>query len=205
MKGGQGPETDFAALAEIRRAIGDSIDIYVDVNQYYDRKTSLRYVREMAGRGVKLVEDPYPLQPDEEFRAFQEQCPIPILVDTHCTASADARAFLAHGAQAISLKPGRLGLTEARRCARIADDHRAHTVVGLFAESDIGTLNSAQLASTRAIDGGGLPAEISFFLMMRESLLAAPLQADNGILLLPDRPSIAELVDWSKVERLQLN
>ena len=84
VKGGQTPEIDYAALAEIRSAVGDDVAIYVDANSAYSMGQARDYCTSLADRGMIMVEDPYRLQPNDDFRQFQAACPIPILVDSGC-------------------------------------------------------------------------------------------------------------------------
>lgn len=204
VKGGQGPALDYRAIRDIRAAAGADLDIYVDANQAYDLVTSRDYVKGLADLGVVMAEDPYAMKANEEFRAFAETSPIPILVDTPCISARDAEAFFAHGAVAVSVKPGRIGLAEARNCAAAAKRHGRAIVAGFFGESDLGSAVNAQLAASVSERGISLPAELSFFLMMREPLLTAPLRVSGGIMHLPGTPSIGGLVDWARIEKFRV-
>jgi L-alanine-DL-glutamate epimerase-like enolase superfamily enzyme len=206
IKGGQGPLTDYQVIRDIRRAAGEGLDLYVDTNQAYDLATSRDYVKGLADLGVVMAEDPYPVKADENFRAFAASSPIPILVDTPVISARDAEMFFEVGAVAVSVKPGRIGLAEARRCAAVAQRYGRSIVAGFFGESDLGSAVNAQLAASSIDRGrgriGALPAELSFFLMMREPLLQPSLAVVDGVLRLPDAPSIASLVDWAHIAKL---
>jgi L-alanine-DL-glutamate epimerase-like enolase superfamily enzyme len=201
IKGGQGPDVDYQVIRRIRQSAGGDLDIYVDANQAYDLATARDYVTGLADLGVLMAEDPYPLKADGDFTRFAEASPLPILVDTPIISARDAQAFFAAGAVAVSVKPGRVGLEEARRCVAAARDAGRAVVAGFFGESDLGSALNAQLAAS--LVGGGLtvPAELSFFLMMREPLLYPSLVVDEGVLRLPDSASIASCVDWDRLER----
>ena len=120
IKGGQGLDTDLAALRQIRAAVGDAIDFYVDANGAYPRAEAAEYVRAIAGEGAKVAEDPCLLQPDAQFVELLARSPIPVLVDSRCASLKDAAQFLERGATALSVKPGRIGITEVRRIAELA-------------------------------------------------------------------------------------
>ena len=207
VKGGQGPAIDYQVIRDIRRAAGDDLELYVDCNQAYDLATSRDYVKGLADLGVVMAEDPYAMKPDAAFRAFAESSPIPILVDTPVISARDAESFFAQGAVAVSVKPGRIGLAEARNCAAAAKRQDRAIVAGFFGETDLGSAVNAQLAASAddcgRVNGLALPAELSFFLMMRESLLSVPLRVANGTLHLPEAPSIGGLVDWARVEKFR--
>jgi L-Ala-D/L-Glu epimerase len=145
------------------------------------------------------------VKPDEAFRDFAASSPIPILVDTPVISARDAQAFFDAGAVAVSVKPGRIGLAEARHCVSVAKKMGRDIVAGFFGESDIGSAVNAQLAASSAGDGLKLPAELSFFLMMREPLLNPALTVLDGVLTLPDTPSIAAVVDWKRLDSVRVS
>src|SRR5919201_1647598 len=91
VKGGQGIETDLRALAEIRRAVGEQVALYVDANAAYSREDAPEYVQQLADAGAVVAEDPSPLAPDAQFEALQREARIAILVDGSCTSVRDAQ------------------------------------------------------------------------------------------------------------------
>jgi L-alanine-DL-glutamate epimerase-like enolase superfamily enzyme len=197
VKGGQGRETDLAALEQIRAAVGAQVDLYVDANGAYPREEAHGYVRAIAAAGASVAEDPSPLAPDAEFEALQRGCDIPILVDASCASATDARLYLERGARALSAKPGRLGLSETRAVAALAARAHAKVAVGIYAESLLGTLVSLQLP-------GSMPAEQAFYLTMTDQVAALELPVAGGCVELPETADYASLVDWDKVKRFAL-
>jgi L-alanine-DL-glutamate epimerase-like enolase superfamily enzyme len=198
IKGGQGTDIDQAALRRIREAVGDTVDFYVDANGAYARTAAADYVRMIAAEGAKVAEDPCDLHPDEEFTALCRASAIPILVDSSCTSPRDARQFLDRGATALSVKPGRIGITEATRVAGIAAQHGANVCSGMYAESALGTLISLQMSS--ALPTPMVPSEQSFYLMMTAQILREPLEITQGHAQLPAASDMAGLVDWERVQ-----
>ena len=204
MKGGQGLATDLEALAEIRAAVGGRVALCVDANATYAREQAAEYVARIAEAGAVLAEDPCPLVADAEFEKLQRDAPIPILVDADCVAREHAERYLDRGARALSAKPGRSGLTESREIARVARDAGAAAVIGLYAESALGTLINLQQAAALPPGERAAPAELTFFLGMREQVLADPLDVRAGALTLPASADLAQLVDWDRVRRYAL-
>jgi L-Ala-D/L-Glu epimerase / N-acetyl-D-glutamate racemase len=193
VKGGQGIDTDLRALAEIRRAV-PGVALYVDANAAYTRGEAPDYVKRIAQAGATVAEDPSPLAPDAQFEALQRDSPIPILVDGSCTSVRDAELYLARGAKAVSLKPGRVGLSESRRIGeRLAAAGRA-SALGIYAESALGTLVNMHLPAT-------LAAEQSFFLLMRGQVVTQVPAIRGGRLRLAAEPDLSRLVDWQAVQR----
>jgi len=194
VKGGQGIETDLRALAEIRAAVGTAVTLSVDANSHYAPQEAQRYVAALAQAGVALAEDPCALRPDARFERLQAASPIPILVDRAASLAEDAALFLERGARAVSAKPGRVGLTEARAAAALAEQAGAQSTVGIYGESALGTLVNLQLECP-------LPAEQTFYLMLQADVSRLVPEIRGGRIRLPDTPDLAQLVDWEAVRR----
>jgi L-alanine-DL-glutamate epimerase-like enolase superfamily enzyme len=192
VKGGQGVATDLQALAAIRDAVGPGVELYVDANGAYTRAEAPDYVRRIAEAGAAIAEDPCPLAPDARFEALQAASRIPILVDGSCTSVRDAELYAARGVRAVSLKPGRIGLSESLAIKRVLGERR--TALGIYAESALGTLVNLQLPAT-------LVAEQSFFLIMAEQVVKQVPEIRNGAITLPAQPDLESLVDWNAVKR----
>lgn len=203
VKGGQGLERDLDALRRIRDAVGTDVSLSVDANCAYPRGTALPYIEAIAGAGAMLAEDPCQLAPDRSFSELVEASPLPLLVDTPCASLRDASDFLRRGAQALSVKAGRIGFTESRSIEQLAQAHGASVAAGLYAESALGTLLSLQFAATLAQPV--TPAEMSFFLMLDQQVLTEPLEIAHGKVCLPATSATDTLVDWERVRRFALS
>ena len=94
---------------------------------------------------------------------------------------------------------GSRGISEARRIAELAREKGANVCSGMYAESALGTLISLQFSG--ALTAPLVPAEQSFYLMMRDQLLREPLEVSGGRVHLPAASDTVQLVDWDKVER----
>ncbi|QCS64487.1 mandelate racemase/muconate lactonizing enzyme family protein [Achromobacter denitrificans] len=202
IKGGQGLETDVRAMREIRQAVGDQISLYVDANGYYPVAQAPDYIRAMADMGAYVVEDPCVLVADASFKTLQKTAKVPILVDFSCHSVDDARIYLDSGARAMSLKPGRLGLSNCLTMSELAKDADAVRVVGLFGESSLGTLSALQLAST--LHTNALAAEVTWFLAMVEQVIGFKIQICDGKTTLPQVAGMNQLLDYSRMQAVHI-
>jgi L-alanine-DL-glutamate epimerase-like enolase superfamily enzyme len=199
VKGGQGIERDLEGIREIRSAVSDRVRFYVDANGAYPADQALDYARALADAGAVILEDPCPMAPDARFRELRQQSSIPILVDFGCTSLRDAGLFLEQGAQALSIKPGRFGLSHARAMQDLAQRNGCAMVVGLMGESALGTLAGLQFAAT--IASPVLPSELTWFLAMTEQVIKDVPKIVDGILELPSSASLASLIDWAEMDQ----
>ena len=198
IKGGQGFERDIEGIRDIRSAVGNAVRFYVDANGAYPIGQALDYARALADEGAVLLEDPCPLTPDASFQELQQNSAVPLLVDFGCTSLRDAALFLERRARALSVKPGRFGLTHARAMHALAERSGSKVVTGLMGESALGTLAGLQFAAT--IADPIVPAELTWYLAMtRQPIFAMP-AISNGTLKLPETPSLSALVDWNALD-----
>ena len=195
VKGGQGLATDLSALREIRAAVGAEVRLYVDANSAYSREEAPAYVNAIADAGAVVAEDPCPLWPDAQFTALQHGATVPILIDRNCTSVQDAQAFIDKGGIALSTKPGRIGLSEARAINALAASRGAKVAVGLYAESALGTLISLQQAAALPASRTLVAAEQTFFLEMAEQVLVSAPAIVEGCISLPDHADMSGLID----------
>ena len=203
LKGGQRRDTDLRVIAEVRAAVGPQIELSMDANRAYALEEAESYVRAIADAGVTVAEDPCPLAPDGAFEKLQRACPIPLLVDFPCTSRQDAALFLERGARALMIKPGRVGLSEAREIDALCAAQGARVSLGMYYETALGTALSLQAAAalkSRLV----LPPEHAFFLMLAHQVTVAALDVRDGKFQLPDEPDLAKLVDWQAVERYRI-
>lgn len=202
IKGGQGAQVDARVLRVLRAATGDQVGFYVDANGAYPAEQAQDYACAMFDAGALVVEDPCPLAPGRSFGALQAGLPGPLLVDFACWGAADLRLFAEAGARGFSLKPGRFGLSETRAMLELARQADALTVVGLFGESALGTWQALSLAACPGAHS--LPAEVTWYLEMQEQVLRDVPRIEGGRIALPETPSVAERIDWSRVQRLAI-
>lgn len=199
VKGGQGIATDIAGMRAIRVAVGDAVLLYVDANGAYSADQALDYAKALADAGAAVLEDPCPLNPDGHFQELRARSPLPILVDFGCTNLRDAHLFSANGAQALSIKPGRFGLSPCRAMLTLMAQNGGRAVAGLMGESVAGTLAGLQFAAQ--MTDPLLPAELTWFLAMTDQIVARAPEISEGTIELPPEPSLASLVDWEAVRK----
>ncbi|MDF2370924.1 MAG: enolase C-terminal domain-like protein [Rhizobiaceae bacterium] len=198
IKGGQGMEVDRTALRMISAAVGKEVELTVDANEAYTMQECPDYLKLLHDEGVVVAEDPYKLTPDKAFSDLLAATPLPILVDSPCISAKQASAFLDAGATAISVKPGRIGIHEAGAIVALAGRHGADICSGMFAESALGTLISLSFSS--ALPAPFLPAEQTFFMMMREQILDGVVTVENGRVALGSDHNLNDLIDWTRTE-----
>jgi L-alanine-DL-glutamate epimerase-like enolase superfamily enzyme len=203
LKGGQGLDVDIEAIRAVRAAAGNDPAIFLDCNGYYSPAEAPDYLAAVAAEGVVAVEDAYRLDADDDFRRIQAASALPIALDARCPTLRDAQRFCKLGAKAIALKPGRVGLTETFAMTDLARTSHCAAHLSSTVETELGSLAALGSSMRMTEPRPWLAAETTFFLMYGERITLDPVTIAGGRIELPDVPSLAELIDWERVERLR--
>ena len=203
VKVGTDARADVAALGLLRDAVGDETLLWADANSGYGLEDALWAARGFAEVGVRLFEDPCPLDLSEETRRLLEESPVPVMVDRPVNSAKSALEYLRHGASALNLKVGSMGYREARRVINIADAHGAPCVIGVGSETDVGSLASLHFrAAVPELDA--FPAENIFFMKLAGTLLDEPPQVRDGFVRLSDKPGLGTVPSEAALKRFRV-
>jgi L-alanine-DL-glutamate epimerase-like enolase superfamily enzyme len=203
VKTGQGFVADGDMLRELRQAVGGDALLFADSNAAGQAADLTDTSNMLADFGVILFEDPCPFEPNDGFRAIQANSALPILVDNGCRSVAEAKLYLDVGAQALSVKIMKTGITESRLIADMAWTRGARVAVGISAASSLGAITALSLAAGLPQAAACAPCEETFFAQM-EGFLHDPLRISGGRVELPATGGYHQLIDWNKVSRLAL-
>lgn len=204
VKTGQGLATDRDALAQIRAALGDRVTLSADSNAADRPQDVAEMSRMLADHGVTTYEDPCSLAPTRQFAEIRDSSILPILVDNECRSLHEAALFLDAGAQALSVKVMKTGVTESLAVVRAAHEKGAKIAVGISAATALGAVTALSLSAAIPDQVRCLPCEETFFLGM-DTILKEPLLLENGCVALPSVAGNDDLIDWKKVAALRVN
>jgi L-Ala-D/L-Glu epimerase len=202
LEGGQGWDADTRMLAEVRAAVGNTIELTVDASGAYAREEALEYVRALAHAGVALAADPCPLAPDAAYSALQRDCGLPLIVERSCGSAGDARLYVGRGARALAATPARIGFSEVRAIDAVAAGGHACLALGAYRESALGTLVSLQQAAAVKSPRPIAPAH-SFFMLLKSQVTRLSPQIRGGKVELPNDADLEKFVDWKAIQRLR--
>jgi L-Ala-D/L-Glu epimerase len=139
-----GPD-DLARLEAVRRE--SAARIRVDGNEGWTLESARELMPALLELGVELVEQPFPAEDVESFRALRElSTRLPVLVDEGCRDLASVAPIAAY-ADGINVKLAKAGgLREAIRMIHAARALRLRVMLGCMIESELGIAAGAQIA-----------------------------------------------------------
>jgi L-Ala-D/L-Glu epimerase len=141
-----GGADDLARLEAIREE--SDAPLRVDANEGWTLEQARSLVPSLVELGVELIEQPFPADDLESFRALRELSPRPpLIVDEGCHDLGDVAAVAGY-ADGINVKLAKSGgLREAVRMVHAARALGLRVMIGCMVESQLGVAPAAQIAS----------------------------------------------------------
>ena len=211
------PERDLAVVKAIRKAVGDGVRIYPDVNRgYRDVKTAANVVNAMHGEaGIAAVEQP--VEGCEAMAQVARRVAVPVITDEGCWTPQDAMEVVARGAADILsiyyTKAG--GLFRAMQIGAIG--WAAGLPVNVNGSLELGVGNAANLHLAAALEGEVHPAVITVNTLAgreqtkvggvfyTDDLITEPFAYRDGALALPEGPGLGIELDPAKIAKYRID
>ena len=208
--------TDLAVVKAVRRAVGDDVRIYPDVNRGYpNAKAAILAIDAMAAEaGISMIEQP--VEGAEAMAHVVRAVRIPVMADEGCWTPQDAVEIVQRrSADAISIyytKSG--GLYRSMEVGAVA--RAAGLPVNVNGSLELGVGNAANLHLAAALEGQVLPAVITVTTLegreqtkvggvfYTDDIIAEPFAYSDGCLTVPGGPGLAVELDQQNVARYRV-
>jgi len=198
------PESDLERIREIRKAIGNKINLYVEFNQRWSFKTAMRLLPQLEELGILFLEQPISSHLHKEMRILREHSPIPIAIDENVFTPEDVGLAKENGLADIVniyvLKAG--GILNAKKALDVSDALGLDAFVGSFNEPSISSMAGAHLAAT--INNLPYTCYLVGPILHEEDILVEPPDIREGFFNLSDRPGLGIQVDETKLKRFSV-
>ena len=202
IKVGVDPRKDVELIRALRKGLGEKIDIYVDANQGWDRRSALWALPRMVEEGVFMVEEPLSISDTEGRLLIAKTIPILILMDESVMTLPDAARELRMGAVGrISVKTPRTGILNSQKIIHAAEMFQIPCSIGTQAETGVGTIASGHNgAAYRNV----VHSELASYLKWGDDLLAEKPKFEDGFLVLPPGPGLGIEIDPDKLAKYRV-
>jgi muconate cycloisomerase len=188
--GARAPADDVAHVGRIARALSGRASLTVDINQAWDGNTARRYLPELIGNGVSLIEQPVAKWNVEALRQLTAALPHDALLMADETVCSPHDAMLLariHGCHVFSLKVAKHGgLLRTRAVAAIAEAADIGWYGGTMLETSLGSAASAHVFAT--LSGVHHNCELFGPQLLVHDIVANPMEIRDFELRLPDGP-----------------
>ena len=204
VKVGIDPEKDIQVIKSLREHLGPDVLIYADANMAYTVTTAIRTIKKMEEYGLAFVEEPVPAWDWKGRLKVAQAISIPIMGDESVFTPQDVAREIDLGAiGVISIKAPRTGYTLSLKIIHLSEMAGIPCLMGTQAETGVGTLASAHFGAARR--NISYPSEISFFLSLKDDLLAEPISLRDGIIELPQRTGNGAILDEEKIKKYRMD
>jgi L-rhamnonate dehydratase len=196
---GRDPRTDCAYLDAIRGAVGDDMDLMLDVGLIWDAKTTLQRARLFEPYRLAWIEEP--LHPDDlaGYATVAESTDIKIAAgEEECTVAGFTRLMDFGRIDVVQVDLTRCGLTQAMKIAALAEQ-RGLPVINHNFTTDINVAASlhflASVPNAFIMEYCVEPSEIS------RSLARNPIPITDGHAAVPEEPGLGVEPDPAIIEK----
>ena len=215
IKIGLDAERDVQTVREVRKAVGDDVELVVDANQgYATPKLAVRTLRRIDDQRIRYAEQP--VEGLEPMARVAHAVDIPIMADESAWTAHDVLEIGRLGAaDFISLyttKPG--GLAPAKKAAAVAETFGLPCNVNGSAETGVGNAANLHLAASTACVTESCVIPITTLagreqttvagLFYTDDIITEPFEYRDGCLVVPDRPGLGIELDEAKVEQYRV-
>lgn len=210
------PDRDLAIVTEVRRAVGDDISLFPDVNRGYKSSkaaiVSIQKMRYVAG----IIAIEQPVEGLLSMAKVAKAVDIPVIVDEGCWSAQDALEIVNHGgADLLSIyftKSG--GMYRSMQIGTVA--HAACLPVNVNGSLEGGVGNAANLHLAAALEGEVWPAIITVNTLAgreqtkvagvfyTDDIIAEPFEYKNGFLKIPNKPGLGIELDPKKISKYRV-
>lgn len=193
-------DDDVAHVAAVKKAIGDTGRVQVDVNQAWTRTQANRGASMLADVGIDLIEQPLVYHDVEGAQHLVNQGAIPIMLDESVQGPRVALDLIrAKAADIYAIKILQSGgLTQAQQVISMVKASGAALYGGTMLESPVCTIASAQLFSTYGAFEWG--TELFSPLLQKDSFINETLDYSDFQLTVPSTPGLGVSLNQYKVD-----
>jgi D-galactarolactone cycloisomerase len=209
IRGGAGIRQDVMAMAAVREAVGEEIDLMIDFNARYGWAEAVELSKKLAHFDCFWIEDPFDFTITNhhgDVGRLRNLGLTPISSGGNIYSRFDYRNLLETGGVDYvtpdAVKAG--GISESLKIATMASANE--TVVALHTLNGLGQVANVHLAAA-------IPAHVRGYVEwdptspneLRDDMLTTPIKVEDGFLYVPTGPGLGTDVDLDFVEEHQLD
>jgi L-alanine-DL-glutamate epimerase-like enolase superfamily enzyme len=151
IKGGLDVSDDIERVNEIRKTVGNTIEIRFDANQGYNIDDSLKFIKETKNTNLELIEQPTPSGEIGLLEKITNEAPLPIMADESLMNLRDAfRLARKDVVDMVNVKLMKVGgISNALQINAVAKSAGLEVMVGCMDESELSISAGLHFALSR--------------------------------------------------------
>ncbi|MBX9792443.1 MAG: hypothetical protein K2Y37_26375 [Pirellulales bacterium] len=196
-------ETDRAKVAAVRDAVGESVALWLDAAQHFDRQSARELCGDLEAERIQAIVDPLATRDWQEWGNLARETSTPLAVGKGVTSTSDVLAIARHqAAKIVVLCTDRVGgLGAVRQCAIVAETCDLDPIIGGRTPLGLGMAATIHLAA--ATPALGNASETAHF-ELGGDILTRRLEVVDGLIKLPEGPGLGVEIDRARLDRYQV-
>lgn len=197
--GSNEPKKDVAHVVAIKKAVGESIKITVDINQAWSEYTAKIWIKVLQDNGIDLIEQPIIKTNFDGLARLTEYFHVPVMADEAVATIEDAMKLCKiRGGSVFAIKIMKTGgLYNAAKIAGMAEASDIGLYGGTMLEGTIGSVASAHIFSTFTNLSWG--TELFGPMLLTDDIVVNPMVFKDCKLELPSGPGLGIEIDEDKL------
>lgn len=193
---------DIQSALGIRNALGNTIQLCADANMGYSTEDAVEFLEGTRDAKIDFLEQPLA---KNNLAGLKQICGLhiaPIGLDESITSIQDMIESKQYGVSGVSLKTLKLGgISGVLRSAAVCDAFGLQiNLAGKIAETSVASAAVLQLsAALTEVNWGISPSH----LYLAEDIVDQPIEPNQGVYSIPNRPGLGIEVNESKLKRFQ--
>ncbi len=206
LKVGRPGTIDRLAVAAVRTAVGDDIEIKIDANMAYRSAiAALQALRPLEEYRLQLIEQPLPARDLDELALLRTRLETPLLVDESSATLRDVGELVRRGAaDVLNVYVSEAGgLLSAYKAFAAAEAAGLVGLIGSQCELGLGTAAAAHLGV--AVANLAYESDVVGVLRYPRDIVVDPPVVADGLLHPPDGPGLGVTIDDAAVEAFRID
>jgi L-alanine-DL-glutamate epimerase-like enolase superfamily enzyme len=195
-------DADLDRLQAVRDAVGDDVELFVDINGMWTPSDLIRALPRVGEIGLRCLEQPLPVSAAAFQRDLVATARVDIVADEAVRTVADAASVIRdRSATVINIGHSKLGgPSAALQAAQVAHANGVGVMVGSVIE--MGIANAMGLHLAAAVPRLAYPSYLMGPLKYSQQITEQQIRVVNGHIAIPDGPGLGVTVDEKELRRL---
>lgn len=198
IKGSNNHGLDVERVQEVRKAVGNDIELRLDPNAAWDVNATIRTMKLLEGCHLQLLEQPIPGWDLKGMAHIRDHINIPLMADESIWTPQDAIRISEYGAaDLLNIKIAKsCGLHLGKKIEYVAESLGLPCIAGTEIEPGFSSIAKLHFAASMKIHP--LASEFTELHLLEKNILSHDIEILDGCVKVPDKPGLGVSLNESR-------